>query len=103
MSTARPIAWTMAPVSNPWRSVQVSPSVAARRVAQLTSQRTALRAERRSLRLYEPGDPVSRMALRGEMSRLDRQIRDLRAAQEQSRGSISRPGRMKAPPLRRGL
>jgi hypothetical protein len=87
--------------SNPWRMAELTPAAAARKAARLASERAALRAERRSLRLYDPRDAVSRMGLRGEIRSLDRQIKALRAVQDERREPVSRPGRMKSLPTRR--
>ena len=63
-------------------------------VSALSAKRVALRSARRSLRLDDPTDALGRMGLGGELSRVDREIRDLESVRERPRnGPLSYPGR----------
>ena len=84
----------MPPPHNPWKAESQKIGTSSSQVSALSAKRVALRSARRSLRLDDPTDALGRMGLRGELSRVEREIRELQTVRGRTRtGPLSYPGR----------
>ena len=89
------------PSHNPWKAESQKIGTSSSQVSALSAKRVALRSARRSLRLEDPTDSLGRMGLRGELSRVEREIRELQTVRGRMRtGPLSYPGRSARPTRR---